>query len=174
VDALLAVEKPLIAKVNGAAVGLGLTIAMLADCTIAADSATFGDPHVGLGAVAGDGVALILPLLTGPQRAKELLMTGRMIGAEEAVRIGMIIRSVPLRQLDAEVDELAQQLVAQPPYAVRATKVAMNRVIKSAARDVLDIALAYEEISRTLPEHAEAVEAWRSKRRGESKSELPN
>jgi enoyl-CoA hydratase/carnithine racemase len=63
--------------------------------------------------------------------------------------------------LDGEVDKLASALKRQPPYATRATKAAMNQVIKSAARDVLDLALAYEEVSRSLPEHDEAVEAWR-------------
>jgi len=168
VDALLGVEKPLIARVEGAAVGLGLTIALLADFTVAADNAKFGDPHVGLGAVAGDGVAIILPLLVGPQRAKDLLMTGRIIDAAEAYRIGMILSSVPLDRLDREVESLAQRLIEQPPYAMRATKVALNRTIKSAARDVLDLALAYEEFSRTLPDHAEAVKAWKTKRASSS------
>jgi enoyl-CoA hydratase len=161
VDAILSTEKPIIAKVNGAAVGLGLTIALLADFTLASDNSKFGDTHVNLGAVAGDGVALILPMLIGPQRAKELLLTGRIIDAHEAARIGMILSVVSAGELDGEVDKLASALKRQPPYATRATKAAMNQVIKSAARDVLDLALAYEEVSRSLPEHDEAVEAWR-------------
>ncbi len=161
VDAILSTEKPIIARVNGAAVGLGLTIALLADFTIASDNSKFGDTHVNLGAVAGDGVALILPMLIGPQRAKELLLTGRIIDAHEAARIGMILKVVTAEELDSEVGALAASLKNQPPYATRATKVAINQLIKTASRDVLDLALAYEEVSRALPEHHEAVEAWR-------------
>jgi enoyl-CoA hydratase len=161
VDSILATEKPIIARVNGAAVGLGLTIALLADITIASDNSKFGDTHVNLGAVAGDGVALILPLLIGPQRAKELLLTGRIIDAHEAARIGMIFNVVTVEELDGEVEKLATSLKRQPPYATRATKAAINQLIKTASRDVLDLALAYEEVSRSLPEHDEAVDAWR-------------
>jgi enoyl-CoA hydratase len=162
VDAFLAMEKPLVARVNGAAVGLGLTIALLADFTIAPENAKFGDTHVNLGAVAGDGVALILPMLIGPQRAKELLLTGRIIDAHEAAQIGMILKVVTAKELDGAVDDLVSRLKSQPPYATRATKVAINQVIKSASRDVLDLALAYEEVSRSLPEHDQALEAWRA------------
>jgi enoyl-CoA hydratase len=162
VDAILSTEKPIIARVSGAAVGLGLTIALLADFTIASDNSKFGDTHVNLGAVAGDGVALILPMLVGPQRAKELLLTGRIIDAHEAARIGMILGVVSADELDNEVEKLASALKSQPPYATRATKAAINQVIKTASRDVLDLALAYEEVSRSLPEHDEAVEAWRA------------
>ncbi len=162
VDAILSTEKPIIARVNGAAVGLGLTIALLADFTIASDNSKFGDTHVNLGAVAGDGVALILPMLVGPQRAKELLLTGRIIDAREAARIGMIMDVVSQEELDGKVESLAAALKKQPPYATRATKAAINQVVKTAAREVLDLALAYEEISRNLAEHEEALEAWRS------------
>jgi enoyl-CoA hydratase len=161
VDAILSTEKPIIARVNGAAVGLGLTIALLADFTIASDNSKFGDTHVNLGAVAGDGVALVLPLLVGPQRAKELLLTGRIIDAHEAARIGMILNVVTADDLDGEVEKLATALKNQPPFATRATKAAINQLLKTASRDVLDLALAYEEVSRSLPEHDEAVEAWR-------------
>jgi enoyl-CoA hydratase len=164
VDAILSTEKPIIARVNGAAVGLGLTIALLCDFTIASDNSKFGDTHVNLGAVAGDGVALILPMLIGPQRAKELLLTGRIIDANEAARIGMILSVVTQDELDGEVEKLAAALKSQPPYATRATKAAVNQLIKSASRDVLDLALAYEEVSRSLPEHDEALEAWRQAR----------
>lgn len=162
IDAFLAMEKPVIARVDGVAIGLGLTIALLADFTIASENSRFGDRHVNLGVVAGDGVALILPLLVGPQRAKELLMTGRIIDAEEAARIGMILESVPREKLDDVVNDLVQRLVAQPSYASRATKVALNRAIKSSSRDVIDVAMAYEEISLSLPEHGEAVKKWMS------------
>lgn len=166
IDAFLAMEKPLIARVDGVAIGLGLTIALLADFVIASDNSRFGDRHVNLGVVAGDGVALILPLLVGPQRAKELLMTGRIIGAEEAARIGMILESVPRDKLDDVVNDLVHRLIEQPPYAARATKVAINRLIKTSSRDVIDVAMAYEEISLSLPDHGEAVKKWMSSKKG--------
>ena len=93
---MLEIEKPIVAMVNGPAIGLGLTIALLCDSVVMADDATIGDPHVNLGLVAGDGAAVVLPLLVGPHRAKELLLTGKLITGVDAAR-GLINRSVPGR-----------------------------------------------------------------------------
>ena len=164
VQTLLQVEKPVVAKVNGAASGLGLVVALLADCVVAAEDAKLGDPHVNLGLVAGDGLAVILPLVIGPHRAKELLMLGRHISGAEAARMGMINRAVEREVLDRVVDDLASDLASQPTYAVRATKAVVNRYVRRMADDVLDLALAYEEISRGLPEYPEAVARWKAQR----------
>jgi len=164
VHSMLRVEKPSVAMVNGAAVGLGLTVALLCDLTIAADDAKLGDTHVNLGLVAGDGAALTLPLLLGPQRAKELLLTGRLVTGAEAAEMGMVLRSVPGDALCDEAYALARELAGQPSYAVRATKMVVNRYVRWMSHQVLDVALAYEEISKSKPEHAEAVAQWKAMR----------
>ena len=86
VTSLLDLEKPLVCRLNGAAAGLGATIALMSDIIVAADTAAIGDPHVKAGLVAGDGGAIIWPQLIGFARAKELLLTGDMLPADEAAR----------------------------------------------------------------------------------------
>jgi len=164
VHSMLQIEKPIIAKVNGAAAGLGLVIALLSDCVIATDDAKLGDPHVKLGLVAGDGLAVILPLVIGPHRAKELLLSSKYVSGREAADMGMINRAVPPHELDAAVDAMAGELAAQPVYALRATKAVVNRHVRAMANEVLDVSLAYEEISRGLPEYPEAIARWRASR----------
>jgi enoyl-CoA hydratase len=161
---MLRIEKPTVAMVNGAAVGLGLTVALLCDLAIAADSAKLGDTHVNLGLVAGDGAAVTLPLLIGPQKAKELLLTGRLVSGTEAAALGMVNRSVPLENLRAEAFAVARLLAGQPTYAVRATKMVINRYVRWMNNEILDVALAYEEISKSKPEHKEAVAQWKARR----------
>jgi enoyl-CoA hydratase len=118
---LLDIEKPVIAKVNGHAVGLGATIALLCDVIFAAESAKIGDPHVKVGLVAGDGGAVIWPQLIGFARAKEYLMTGTLIPASEAARIGLINHAVPDAALDDRVDAFCDQLMAGAVQAIRWT-----------------------------------------------------
>ena len=90
VHGLLGCPQPVICKMNGDAVGLGATVALLCDFVIAADTARIGDPHVRMGLVAGDGGALIWPLLVGPMLAKYYLLTGDLVPAPEAARLGLI------------------------------------------------------------------------------------
>lgn len=96
---LLAIEKPLIAMVNGAAIGLGLTIALLCDCVYASEQAKLGDTHVRFGLVAGDGCAVTLPLLVGPHKAKELLMSSRLFTGAEAAAMGIVNHALPPAEL---------------------------------------------------------------------------
>lgn len=158
---MLEVEKPIVAMVNGPAMGFGLTIALLSDLIVAAESAVLGDPHVGLGAVAGDGVAIVLPLVIGPHRAKELLLTGRSVSGAQAAAMGMVNHAVLSEDLESVAYALAKELADQPTYALRATKMVVNRYVRWMAGQVLDVALAYEEISRGLPEYREAVAKWK-------------
>jgi enoyl-CoA hydratase len=164
VHRMLEVEKPMVAMVNGPAIGLGMTIALLCDCVVMAAEATIGDPHVNLGLVAGDGAALVLPMLIGPHRAKELLLTGKQLTGSEAAAMGMINQAVPAGGLADSAYGLAQQLAAQPSYAARATKMVVNRYVRWMAEEVLDVSLAFEAISRQLPEHPAAVDAWKKRR----------
>ena len=100
VFSMLDLEKPLIARINGHAMGLGATIALLCDVTFMADAARIGDPHVKAGVAAGDGGAVIWPQLVGYARAKEYLMTGRPLTAQEAERIGLVNHVVTTADLD--------------------------------------------------------------------------
>ena len=164
VHRMLEIEKPIVAMVNGPAIGLGLTIALLCDSVVMADEATIGDPHVNLGLVAGDGAAVVLPVLIGPHRAKELLLTGKLITGTEAAAMGMINRSVPPGDLAQAAYGLARDFASQPTYAARATKMAVNRYLRWMVEHTLDVSLAYEAISRELPEYPEAVGAWKQRR----------
>lgn len=166
IDTILRMEKPLIAMVNGVAVGLGATIALLADVVMMADEASIGDRHVSVGLVAGDGGAFIWPLLIGPSRAKEFLMTGRMIKGPDAERLGLISRSVPQAELRNTVLELAEELAALPPYAVQATKASVNRILSAGSGVVLDTSLAYEHLSMKTEDHQEALRARAEERPG--------
>jgi enoyl-CoA hydratase len=161
---ILDCPKPIIAKVNGAAVGLGATIALLCDVIFASPNAKIGDPHVKVGFTAGDGGAVIWPHLIGHARAKEYLMTGRLILAEEAERIGLINHVVPAADLDRVVDEFAQELLGGAMRAIQWTKLSVNMGLKHAASAVLDASVAYEALSNVTADHREAVQALREKR----------
>lgn len=166
VDTMVATEKPFIAMVNGPAVGLGATIALFCDIVVIADEAKIGDRHVNIGLVAGDGGAVIWPALIGVARAKECLMTGRLLGGAEAERIGLVSRSVPLAELRATVLALAEELAALPPYALQATKASINKHLAASSALVLDASLAYEHLSMKTEDHQEAVRARSEKRPG--------
>ena len=154
----------MIAKVNGAAVGLGATIALFCDLIYAADNAKIGDPHVKVGYVAGDGGAVIWPQLIGYARAKEYLLTGDLLTGAEAARIGLINRALPADQLDAAVDEIAQKLANGASRAIQWTKLSVNTTLKQVAQQVMDASLAYEALSNLTKDHQEAVNAFREKR----------
>lgn len=166
VETMLRLEKPIIAMVNGVAVGLGATIALLCDVVYMAESARIGDRHVNVGLVAGDGGSMIWPLLVGPARAKEYLMTGRLIDAGDAAAMGLVSRCVPDESLQAAVTDLASEMAALPPYAVRATKISINKYLQQAAGQILDLSLAYEHLSMKTEDHQEALRAFSEKRPG--------
>ncbi len=164
VTSLLDLEKPLICRLNGSAAGLGATIALLCDVIIADERALIGDPHVKVGLVAGDGGALIWPQLIGFARAKELLLTGDLLTATEAARIGLINHAVPAGELDAKVAEVAAKILANPRWAVRWTKTVANQPLKALAAQMMDSSLAHELLSNMTADRAEAVSALREKR----------
>lgn len=166
VDTMLNVEKPMIAAVNGAAVGLGATIALMCDVVIMAEDAKIGDGHVNVGLVAGDGGPMLFPLLIGPMRAKELLMTGRLLTGTEAAAAGLVSRAVPGDRVMDDARASAAELAALPPYAVRATKSVVNRYMQWMTHEVIDTALAYEQISKASDDHQEALAAREEKRAG--------
>jgi enoyl-CoA hydratase len=145
--AMMACELPVVAAVNGPAIGLGCTLAIMSDLVVMAEGSHFADSHVNVGLVAGDGGAVTWPLLIGMLRAKEYLLLGDQIPAEEALRIGLANRVVPADKLMDTARELADRLMAQPVQALRDTKRALNKHFQAAADLVLDFALAAESES---------------------------
>jgi enoyl-CoA hydratase len=164
ITSLLDCPKPVIAKVNGPAMGLGASIALFSDIIFAAEHAKIADPHVKVGFVAGDGGSAIWPQLIGYARAKEYLFTGDAITGAEAARIGLINRAVPAAELDQVVDEFAQRLAKGASRAIQWTKLSVNAALKQVVHQVLDTALAYEALSNLTKDHQEAVNAFRDKR----------
>lgn len=162
---LLDCEKPIIAKVNGHAVGLGATMALFCDVIFAAKTARFADPHVGVGLVGGDGGAIIWPQLIGYARAKEYLMTGDPIRAEDAARIGLINHAVEEAELDSRVEAFADRLAAGATQSIRYTKTSVNIALRQLAHSLLDASLAYESLTNFSKDHQEAVTAFREKRK---------
>jgi len=161
---LLDTEVPIVAAVNGHAMGLGASIALLCDVIFMADTATIGDPHVRVGLVAGDGGAVIWPLTLGPARAKQYLLTGDPLPAAEAERIGLVNRVVPAADLDREAMAFARRLAAGAPLAVRYTKLAVNKLVKDALNMAFDTSTALELVTFRSADHAEALAALAEKR----------
>jgi enoyl-CoA hydratase len=162
---MLDMEKPLIARVNGHAHGLGATLALFCDIIFMSTDATIADPHVKAGVVAGDGGAVIWPQLIGYARAKEYLMTGKAMSAAEAERMGLINHAVAPDKLDEAVYGFAQELVEGARDAIRWTKVSVNIGLKQLAHSIMDTSLAYEWHTFQAPDHAEAVSAFLEKRK---------
>lgn len=166
---LLDVEIPIVAAVNGHAMGLGASIALLCDVILMADTATIGDPHVKVGIVAGDGGVAIWPLALGPARAKQYLLTGDPLPAAEAERIGLVNRVVPAAALADEAMAFAARLAAGAPLAVRYTKLAVNKLVKDALNIAFDTSTALELVTFQSDDHREALAAISEKRKPEFK-----
>ena len=165
VENMLDVEQPIIGAINGDAIGLGATLALLSDIIVVSEKARFADTHVKVGVVAGDGGAVIWPLLVGPHRAKEFLMRGNFINGAEAGRIGMVNYAVPPEEVMAKSQELAQELADGPTWAIRWSKLAVNKWLKTQANLIMDAGLAYEMMTFKTWHHEEAVKAFVEKRK---------
>ncbi|MGO8889218.1 MAG: enoyl-CoA hydratase/isomerase family protein [Streptosporangiaceae bacterium] len=148
---------PVIAAVNGPAVGLGCSLALLSDLVLMAEGTYLADPHVQVGLVAGDGGAMVLPLIVGLVRARELLFLGDRVSATEAVRLGLANRVVPGDKLLDEAMDLARRLAALPATALRGTKRAVNLHLEQAMATVMETALGAERDSMHSPEHVAIV-----------------
>jgi enoyl-CoA hydratase len=164
VFSMLDCPKPIIAKVNGHAVGLGATVALYSDIIFASENAKFGDPHVKVGFAAGDGGAIIWPQHAGYAKAKHYLLTGDLVPAPEAERIGLITFVVPPEKLDEAVDTYAKRLASGATKAIQWTKMSVNIGLKQLAHTMMDTSIAYENLSNYTQDHAEAVRAFREKR----------
>lgn len=144
---MLRCELPIVAAVNGPAVGLGCTLALAADLIIMAEDARLVDPHVAHGIVAGDGGAALLPYLIPPAQARSILFTGRPVQADEALRLGLATEVVPADALGERSVELAAQLAACSVDAIRDTKRAINLGLLQQALPALEMSSAAEASS---------------------------
>ena len=144
---ILECPKPIVCRLNGDAIGLGASMALVCDMIIAVDTARIADPHVKIGLVAGDGGALIWPQLIGYAKAKEFLLTGSAVAAPEAARIGLINSAVKAEELDAAVQKLVAKLLAVSASAAAYTKLAVNLPLRQAVHSVFDLSSAYEGLS---------------------------
>jgi enoyl-CoA hydratase len=162
-NAFLDLEKPVIAKVRGSAVGLGCSLALYSDFVYATPDAVFADPHVTVGLVAGDGGPVIWPQLVGYARARRYLLTGDPIRGSEAADIGLITAAVAEEELDLTVDRLAGRLASGPKYAIRWTKAAINAALKVSASAIIDRASAFENLTQMTTDNRIAAEAFLSK-----------
>ncbi|MBN9426762.1 MAG: enoyl-CoA hydratase/isomerase family protein [Burkholderiales bacterium] len=165
VQQLLELDKPIVCAINGDAAGLAATIALFCDISVMADTARIGDPHVRVGLVAGDGGAVIWPLLIGMLRAKEYLLRGVMVPAREAERVGLVNYCLPPDQVLTKAREIAAELAGGATWAVRWTKLAINAAIKERANLVLPASYAYEHITMEMEDHKEAATAFKEKRK---------
>ena len=162
---LLDLEKPVICRLNGDAVGLGATVALFCDIIIAAEEARIGDLHVNIGLSAGDGGAIIWPQLIGYPRAKEFLMTGKLIDGAEAADLGLVNESVPAGELDARVARMVGKLERGATQAIRLTKVSINVGLKQLAQGMMDASIAYETLTNVSADHHEGLAAFRERRK---------
>ncbi len=144
---------PIIAAVNGPAVGWGATLATLCDIVLMSERAFMAEPHINIGLVVGDGISVTWPLYTSLLRAKELIFTGDRITAQQAVEFGLANRVVPADKLMEEARALAAKLLAQPREALRETKKIMNRYLHVAAAQHLDVTLARQLTATLSDEH---------------------
>ncbi len=161
---MLDVQVPIVAAVNGHAMGLGASIALLCDIIFVAESATIGDPHVKVGIVAGDGGTIAWPLAVGPALAKQYLLTGDPIPAAEAHRIGLVNFVTPDEECVDQALAFARRIAAGAPRAIQYTKIATNKLIKDAANTAFDVAAALEIVTFKTEDHQEALAALKERR----------
>jgi enoyl-CoA hydratase len=161
---LLDVEIPILCAMNGPAVGLGASVALLCDMVIMAENAFIADPHVTVGLVAGDGGAAIWPLLLGPLAAKRHLLLGDPLSAEDALKAGIATEVCAPDVLWDRAMHWASRLAAGAPLAVQGTKIAVNQQIKQALLTSFDVSMALEIPCLLSEDHVEAVDAFRSRR----------
>jgi enoyl-CoA hydratase/carnithine racemase len=163
VDHILGCHVPVIAAVNGPAVGLGCSIAVACDLVLMSDEAYLADTHVNVGLVAGDGGVVTWPFMMSMLKAKEYLFTGERIPAATAVQLGLANRAVPAADLLTEAKALAHKLAAQPAQALQETKRSINLHLQQAALTVLPYALSAETESFSSPEVAATARSFKDK-----------
>lgn len=164
VDNLLELQKPIIAAVQGYAFGIGATISLLCDVVIAGHSTVFADPHVKMALGAGDGGAVIWPLLMGVNRAKWYLMTGERVTGQALFDMGLVNFLVEDERILDQAMECAETLARGPRQAIAASKVPINQYLRFVSNLVLPISMAMEGATTWSADHAEAQAAFAENR----------
>lgn len=162
--ALEDIDRPVIAAVEGPAVGAGMDFSLMCDLRIASESARFAEGYVKVGLVPGDGGCYFLPRLIGLPRALELLWTGRFVDAEEALRIGLVNRVVGTGDAYTEALALAKQLAAGPPIAIGMIKRATYQSARTDLRTALNLISSDMGVVRATEDSREAITAFRDRR----------
>ncbi|KQX18594.1 MULTISPECIES: crotonase/enoyl-CoA hydratase family protein [unclassified Sphingomonas] len=162
--AFAAMEIPVIAAVNGPAIGAGCDLACMCDLRIAGSSARFVEAFVKLGLIAGDGGAWLLPRTIGFAKAAEMALTGDPVGAEDALAIGLVSRVVPDADLMDEARKLAMRIACNPPFAVRMTKRLLWQSREASLDHSLEMAAAMQALGHATRDHVEAIDALQQKR----------
>lgn len=157
---MLEVPQPIIAAINGPAIGLGATLALFCDIIYMAESAVIADTHVLAGIAAGDGGAAIWPWIVGMPRAKEFLMTGKKINAELAREIGLVNHVTTDADLESQALAMAHQLANGAQMAIRATKVSLNKILRDTVNLNLDTSLAMEKECFFSSEHRACIDKF--------------
>jgi len=164
VKSLWGIEVPMIAAVNGPAIGLGNDVACLADTRIAADTAIFGATFLKIGLIPGDGGAWLLPRVIGMARASELLYTGDTIDAATALAWGLVSRVVPAATLMDEARATALRIARQPPDVLRMTKKLLREGMGVGFDTIMELSASMQALAHHTEDHAEAVGAFLDKR----------
>jgi enoyl-CoA hydratase len=159
VTGMLACDMPVIARINGHAVGFGASLALCSDITIMADGSKIGDTHVKIGLVCGDGGALLWPHLVGLVTTRKWLLSGELMKAQEAFDIGLITEVAAREDLDARTEFWVEKFLNTPSLALKYTKRAMNTVLRQQAEQFMDAHLGLETLTHLDAEHREAVAA---------------
>jgi enoyl-CoA hydratase/carnithine racemase len=162
----LDLDKPIIAAINGDAIGLAATHALLCDITVMSEDARIGDTHVSrVGLVAGDGGTVIWPLLVGINKAKEFLIRGTLLNGKEAERIGLVNHIAPRTEVLAKAREIAIELANGPTWAIRWTKLSINQILKDRVNMLLEASMALEQVTFETADHKEATTSFKEKRK---------
>lgn len=164
-----ALDVPVIAAVNGPAIGAGLDLACMCDIRIASEKAIFAESFVKIGIIPGDGGAWLLPRIVGFSRATEMALTGDRLSAEEALGIGLVSRVVPAEELMPAAKDVAMRIAANPPHAVRMTKRLLRGASTCDLSETLELSAAFQALAHATEDHDEAIESFLEKRKPDFK-----
>lgn len=157
-------QVPVIAAVNGPAIGAGCDLACMADIRIAGESARFAESFVKLGIVPGDGGAFLLPRIVGFSKAAEMSLTGDMLDAKEALACGLVSKVVPDADLLPAAHAIAARIAANPPHAVRLTRRLLREAGRMTLPQVLELSAGFQAMAHATHDHREALGAMLEKR----------
>ncbi|MCL6416797.1 enoyl-CoA hydratase-related protein [Aestuariirhabdus sp. Z084] len=160
-------EIPVIAAVNGPAIGAGFDLSCMCDLRIGCENTLLGETFINLGIIPGDGGAWFLQRLIGYQRAAELTLSGRLIKADEALELGILLKVVEAEQLLPSAMELAQSIAAKPPQTLRMTKRLLKMAQRQPLEDFLSLCASFQGMCHNTEDHLEAVNAFLEKRPGQ-------